>query len=81
MQVGDLLVVEWPRPGEVRFGVNGWREPGQKKLVPAAGVMGGHARAFRAALLRITADVRRVEFTFRGADGMWLGRDFFIRID
>jgi alpha-amylase/alpha-mannosidase (GH57 family) len=81
LQVGDLLVVEWPRPGEVRFGVNGWYEPGQKELVPAGGVMGGRARTFRAALLRITADVRRVEFTFRGADGAWLGRDFFILID
>jgi len=69
------------RAGEVRFGVNGWREPRQKELVAAGGVMGGRARTFRAALLRITDGVRRVEFTFRGADGAWLGRDFFILID
>ena len=81
LKVGDLLVVEWPRPGEVYFGVDGWRQPGRRELAPATAVMAGPTGVFRAPLLKIEGDVRRVEFTFRGADGAWLGRDFFVLVD
>ncbi len=80
LRVGDLLVVEWPRGGEAYFGVNGWQQPAYRALAPATAVMAGPAGIFRAPLLKITGDVRHVEFTFRDADGKWLGRDFFIRI-
>lgn len=77
---GDLLVVEWPCPGGVRFGVNGWQNPQQRPLAPSQGVMGVRRGVFRAALLRVTPDVRRVEFTFHDEKGAWLGYDFFIRV-
>ncbi len=81
LKTGDLLVVEWPRAGEVYFGVDGWQRPDSRELAPATAVMAGPAGVFRAPLLTITGDVRRVEFTFRDADGAWLGRDFFVRVD
>jgi hypothetical protein len=81
LKVGDLLVVEWPRTGEVYFGVDGWQRPGNRELAPATAVVAGPAAAFRAPRLKIPDGVRRVEFTFRGADGAWLGRDFFVLVD
>lgn len=81
LEAGDLLVVEWPRPGEVRFGVNGWRDPRQVHLAPAFGAMAGPGAIFRAQLLKIPEGVRRVEFTFRGENGNWLGYDFFIPVN
>ena len=81
LKAGDLLVVEWPRPGEVRFGVNGWRETRQVALAPAYGAMAGPGGVFRASLLKITDGVRRVEFTFRDEAGKWLGYDFFIAVN
>ena len=78
---GDLLVVEWPQPGGVRFGVNGWHNPQQRPLAPSHGVMGVRRGVFRAALLRITDDIRRVEFTFHNEKGEWLGYDFFIPVE
>lgn len=81
LKAGDLLVVEWPRAGDVYFGVNGWQRPAYRALAPATAVMAGPAGIFRAPLLTVTGDVRRVEFTFRDVDGEWLGRDFFILVD
>jgi len=81
LRVGDLLVVEWPHSGEVRFGVNGWRDVAQRPLTPATGTMAGPAGPYRASLLKITADIRSVEFTFRDAAGEWLGRDFLILVN
>jgi len=81
LEVGDLLVVEWPHPGEVRFGVNGWREPRQVHLAPAYSAMAGPGGVYRASLLRISEGVRRVEFTFRDEGGAWLGYDFFIPVN
>jgi alpha-amylase/alpha-mannosidase (GH57 family) len=80
LRSGDLLVVEWPRAGGVYFGVNGWQRPTWRELAPATGVMPGPGEVFRAPLLRIGDDVRRVDFTFRAADGEWLGRDFFVLV-
>jgi alpha-amylase/alpha-mannosidase (GH57 family) len=80
LRVGDLLVVEWPSAGDVYFGVNRWQNPAWRKLAPATGVMPAPGKIFRAPLTRITDDVRRVDFTFRGADGRWLGRDFFVLV-
>jgi hypothetical protein len=65
----------------VYFGVDGWQQPGRRELAPATAVMAGPTGVFRAPLLKIEGDVRRVEFTFRGADGAWLGRDFFVLVD
>ncbi|MGD8717208.1 MAG: glycoside hydrolase family 57 protein [Candidatus Zixiibacteriota bacterium] len=81
LRPGDLLVVQWPGPGMVRFGVDGWRDPVEVPLAPATGVMAGPGSIYRAPLLRITEGIRRVEFTFRDAGGEWLGYDFFILID
>lgn len=80
LKVGDLLVVEWPYGGEVRFGVNGWQDARQARLLPTHGVMGRRDDVFRAPLLRIGADVVRVEMTFQDRAGAWLGYDFFIPI-
>lgn len=77
---GDLLVVEWPTPGGVRFGVNGWQQPRQVPLVPAHGVMGQRQGLYRAQLLRIDESINRVEFTFFDEKGRWLGYDFFIPV-
>ncbi|UCH78463.1 MAG: glycoside hydrolase [Candidatus Coatesbacteria bacterium] len=81
LRPGDLLVVEWPHPGEVRFGVNGWQDVAQRPLTPATGAMAGPGGPYRASLLTVTADIRRVEFTFRDAAGEWLGRDFFVLVN
>jgi alpha-amylase/alpha-mannosidase (GH57 family) len=81
LETGDLLVVEWPRPGEVRFGVNGWHDPRQVHLAPAYGAMAGPGAIYRAQLLIIPEGVRRVEFTFRDENGQWLGYDFFIPVN
>jgi len=80
LRPGDLLVVEWGEPGEIRFGVNGWQNPRQVPLAPTHGVMGRRDGVFRAPLLRVTADVRRVELTFADLRGRWLGYDFFIPV-
>jgi alpha-amylase/alpha-mannosidase (GH57 family) len=79
LHVGDLLVVEWPRPGQVWFGVNGWRDPRRVALAPAHSIMASGG-VFRAPLLKITEGVRRVEFTVRDENGQWLGYDFFIPV-
>ncbi len=77
---GDLFAVNWKRPGLVHFGVNSWQNVRDVTLTPTAGVMGSQVSFFAADLLRITDDVRTIEFTFKNAEGKWLGRDFIVRI-
>jgi hypothetical protein len=78
---GELLVVEWPAPGVVRFGVNGWQDAREVPLAPAHGVLGRRADLYRASLLRVPAAVRQVQLTFRDEAGDWLGYDFFVPVD
>jgi alpha-amylase/alpha-mannosidase (GH57 family) len=77
---GDLFAVKWDKPGLVHFGVNGWQDVRDVSVKPTAGVMGSQVSYFVADLLRISGDIRSVEFTFRDAEGEWSGRDFRVEV-
>lgn len=78
---GELFAVKWDEAATVRVGVNGWQNVRDIPLQPTAGVMGSQVSYFAADLLRITDDIQTIEFTFRGANGDWLERDFRVEID
>ncbi len=78
---GELFAVKWDEVTTVRVGVNGWQNVRDVPLQPTAGVMGSHISYFTADLLCITDDIKTIEFTFRDANGEWLGRDFRVELD
>ncbi|MCP4229248.1 MAG: hypothetical protein GY771_03755 [bacterium] len=77
---GDVFAVRWGVPGLVRCGVSGWQNVRDVPLRPTAGVMGSQISYFAADLLRVSDDMQTIEFTFRGADSEWSGRDFRVEV-
>ena len=72
---GSRVVVALPRPGTVRWGIDGWQAVAET-LAEDTG-LGFYAAALDTSRL---SSGQQVNFTIRWASGYWIGADFNLRV-